>query len=39
MAVMHIGPTEVHAVPVGRKPHIPTPFDVTLDASTLPVPR
>jgi Uma2 family endonuclease len=33
------GYTEVHAVPVGGKLHVPAPFDVTLDTSTLPVPR
>jgi len=33
------GYTEVHSVPVGAKLNIPTPFDVTLDTATLPVPR
>jgi Uma2 family endonuclease len=33
------GYTEVHAVPVGGKLSIPEPFDITLDTTTLPVPR
>jgi Uma2 family endonuclease len=30
------GYTEVHAVPVGGKLHVPAPFDITLDTASLP---